>query len=483
MTGPTDPLFDQRIADWLEGDPLDAPGQVLDTVLAALPSIPRRRASRVPWGFNTTRSSSRWPVAAAAVIAVLAVGGALYLTRFGQPSVSSPGPTPTPQISPTPTPQISSTPTPGSSPTGPLGTGRQVHTATLLADGRVLVAGGYDSGDGSLASTVLYDPTTNAFSPTGSLPEARGFHTATLLSDGRVLIAGGGPASWAVAGSYLALAELYDPKTGTFSGTGSMTTSREDHTATRLPDGHVLIVGGNDAGSRTVASAELYDPTTGAFSPTGSMATARGFHTATLLSDGRVVIVAGDIAAWDDSGPFLASAEIYDPKTGTFTPTGRLAVGRAHHAATLLSDGRVLITGGTPGQPGGNGSGTVSLTSAELYDPKTGSFSPTGPMIDGRVYHTATLLSDGRVLIAGGLPHGRAYANNPVFLASAEIYDPKTGTFSATGPMAHRRAFHRATLLADGRVLITAGAVDNGVTALATAEIYDPKTGTFSPAG
>ncbi|HEX2756422.1 MAG TPA: kelch repeat-containing protein [Candidatus Limnocylindrales bacterium] len=474
MTGSTDPLFDQRIADWLEDDPRHAPGQVLEIVLAALPSISRRRASRVPRWFTSGRASVRWSVAAAAIVGVLAVGGALSLLRPGQSVVGGPSPTPVPSAGPS---EPGPTPTSRPSPTGLLGTGRQIHTATLLADGRVLVAGGFDNGDGNLASADLYDPRTDTFRPTGSLASARGLHTATLLSDGRVLIAGGGVGSWVAAGAtYLASAELYDPNTGTFSPTGSMTTSREDHTATRLADGRVLIVGGNDAGSHAVASAELYDPKTGTFSPTGSMAMARGFHTATLLADGRVLIAGGDQAAWTDSGPFLASAEVYDPRTGSFTTTGTMPDGRAYHAATLLSDGRVLITGGVT-----FGGANPSLASVELYDPRTGKFSPTGAMTVGRVYQTATLLSDGRVLIAGGLAHGRVYANNPQFLDSAELYDPKVGKFSPTGSMTDARTYHGATLLADGRVLVTAGYGD--VAPLASAEIYDPNTGTFSPAG
>ena len=157
-----------------------------------------------------------------------------------------------------------------------------------------------------------------------------------------------------------------------------MTTPREDHTATLLADGRVLITGGNDTDDHAVASAELYDPTTGTFSPTGSMATARGFHTATLLADGRVLIAGGDPAGWVADRPD-ASAEIYDPTTGTFSPTGSMATTRGFHTATLLADGRVLIAGGE------NGAG--SLASAELYDPTTGTFSPTGSMSTPRALH------------------------------------------------------------------------------------------------
>jgi hypothetical protein len=412
-----------------------------------------------------------------AVIGALAVGGISYLSRPGRPAVG--GSNSTPVVTPSPSPsEPARTPTPRPTPAGPITPARQVHTATLLADGRVLVAGGYDANDVALASAELYDPATNTFTSTGSLVTARGLHTATLLADGRVLIAGGGPANWlsTAPGPYLASAELYDPKTGSFSPTGLMTSTREDHTATLLDDGRVLIAGGNDVGAHAVASAELYDPKTGKFSATGSMTTPRGFHTATLLADGRVLITGGDLAAWSDSGPFLASAEIYDPKTGKFTATASMTIGRAWHGATLLADGRVLITGGTEAD-------STSLASAETYDPKTGKFTATGSMTIGRIFHSATLLSDGRVLVAGGCANGPAYSVGN-FLASTEIYDPKTGKFTATGSMTDARTFQQATLLADGRVLITAGEGDNQIVApLASAEIYDPNSGTFSPTG
>ena len=389
----TDEQLEQRLRALYRGEVREdetAPLSLRRDVAA----IPQARSRPARW---FSRGSGFTLLAAAAL---LVVGGAVAagsgLLRL--PSVVPPEPVPSPTPSPTPTPR--------SSPIGSMGLGRQVHTTTLLGDGRVLMVGGYGRDaalDTPLADAVVYDPTTDTFVRTSPLAEARGLHTATLLPDGHVLITGGGPASWAGAGAYLATAELYDPSAGMFSPTGSMSTPREDHTATLLRDGRVLVVGGNDVGSHTTASAEIYDPKTGTFTPTGSMKTARGFHTATLLADGRVLVTGGDAAAWDDSGPFLASAEIYDPSTGTFTTTGSMATGRAHHAATLLADGRVLITGGTPGQAGGNGSGTTSLTAAELYDPATGTFSPTGPMADGRVYHTATRLADGRVLVAGGL--------------------------------------------------------------------------------
>jgi WD40 repeat protein len=197
------------------------------------------------------------------------------------------------------------------------------------------------------------------------------------------------------------------PSSGTFTLTGSMAIARANHTATLLPDGRVLIAGGSN-NSGDLASAELYDPTSGTFSPTGSMDTALELGTATLLPDGRVLIAGGI----HGSG-VLASAELYDPTSGTFSPTGSMATARVS-TATLLPDGRVLIAGGAAI---GKGGAYETLASAELYDPSTGKFSLTGSLTTPRWTATATLLPDGRVLVAGG-------GNDSKSLASADLYEP-----------------------------------------------------------
>jgi hypothetical protein len=446
--------------------------RVIDAALGEIDHTGQRRAMRVPRRLQTMPMSLR--LAAAAVVGVIAVSGTFYLFQRGQPGVS--GPNPTPGVSARPS-QAAATPTRSNQPksdtqvalTGPMGVGRQIHTATRLDDGRVLIAGGYAYGDGSLGSATLYDPVADAFHPTGALTTARGTSTATLLRDGRVLVVGGGPTAWNHPDPFLKSAELYDPATGTFANAGSMATPREGHTATLLADGRVLIAGGNDVNGHAVESAEVFDPVTDAFTATGSMTTARGYHTATRLGDGRVLIAGGNPGAWSYTGPMLHAAEIYDPKTGTFRATGSMTQYRAWQTATLLADGRVLVTGGT--------SGAGDIGSAEVYDPTTGTFSQTGAMASGRMYHTASLLVDGRVLVVGG---GSDYTNLS-FLASAEIYDPTTGSFAATGDMAETRTYHAATVLSDGRVLVTGG---YGAQApLASAEIYDTTSGTFTWAG
>ncbi|MEO8470422.1 MAG: kelch repeat-containing protein [Chloroflexota bacterium] len=480
MTGQRE--LDRLLDTFFDDRPDELADRVIEGALDQIDQIHQRRSMGLP---RRIQLGTATRLAVAAIIGVLALGGSLYFFQRGQSGIGTVNPTAgmtarpgNPTSKPTPT----TPPPPPPSQTGPLGDGRQIHTATALRDGRVLIVGGYDNEDRELASAVLYDPATDTFVPTDPLTEARGYHTATLLADGRVLITGGGPASWpgsitGITGPFLASAELYDPQTGTFSPTGSMATAREVHTATTLTDGRVLITGGADFQSRSVATAELYDPRTGLFSPTGSMTTARAFHTATRLADGRILVTGGSSAAWGTSA-HLGSAEIYDPKTGMFTATGPMSGGRDFNTSTLLPDGRVLIAGGSTGTDVDNPAlAREDVTSAEIFDPRTGTFGATGSMIDGREYQTATLLSNGRVLIAGG---GSDYTNR-VFVASAEIYDSATGTFAATGALAAARTYHAAALLPDGRVLVTGGYGD--VAPLASAEIYDPVTGQFSPAG
>jgi hypothetical protein len=353
-------------------------------------------------------------------------------------------------------------------PTGSLQTARGFHTATLLKNGEVLIAGGANKASdpqciGGIASAELYDAYAVASTPTGSLAAPRYAHTATLLPNGNVLVAGGfGNTSdcQGVGAQAQNTAELYNPNEGSFSMTGNMSIPRGGHTATMLTDGKVLIAGGGNqgVGGTGSATAELYDPNTGAFTPTGSMAVARFRHTATLLNDGKVLIVGG--VPLDSSIP-TSTAEIYDPATGIFTATGGMATAREEHTATLLDDGEVLITGG---QSPVTGSSDLQLTAtAEIYNPSTGLFAPTGSMTEARDLHTATLLMDGTVLIAGG-------GNNS---ATAELYDPSTGTFSKTGSMEFGRAGHTATALSmpDGIycVLVVGGGSFNPI---ATAETY-----------
>ena len=265
---------------------------------------------------------------------------------------------------------------------------RVFHTATLLSNGKVLVAGGHD------ASAELYDPTTATFAATGSMSVGRSSHTATLLANGKVLIAGGQSLS-----GTLATAELYDPSSGTFTATGTMAAARSWHTATLLANGKVLIAGGsNSAGN--LATAELYDPATGSFSAAGSMVSKRAFHVATLLSSGNVLVTGGSAG----SG-LLLSAEVYDAVAGSFTATGDMIAARDSHVAILLANGTVLVAGGSSDfAPGGSTlvPGDNSAVTAELYNPGSGTFTQTGSMVAARAFPAGVLLQDGRVLVSGG---------------------------------------------------------------------------------
>jgi hypothetical protein len=341
-------------------------------------------------------------------------------------------------------------------PTGSMNTARSYFTATLLRNGMVLIAGGIVDAEFTppLASAELYDPATGLFTPTGSMNKAHLQHTATLLDNGMVLIAGGQDNTRTQSAN----AELYNPTTGTFTVTGSMNTAREEHTATLLNNGMVLIAGGMSDGDSPRASAELYNPTTGTFTLTGNMNTGRDLHTATLLNNGMVLVAGG----YGSTGFSLASAELYDPATGTFTATGSMSEGHGEHTATLLNSGMVLITGGTTGVNGIS----ITIATAELFDPATRTFAPGGSMTEARVDHTATLLENGQVLIAGGV--GNVIGG---LLSPAELYTPATGTFTSTGSMNTPRTGQTATLMNNGTVLVAGGNPNGG--ALASAELYE----------
>jgi len=315
---------------------------------------------------------------------------------------------------------------------------------------------------------------TGAFGPAGSLAEARSFHTATLLPDGRLLVVGGA-ASFYPDTISLASVEILDPATLSFGLTGSLAEARFAHTATLLDDGRVLVVGGADpSGSdlNTHISAEIWDPATETFSSTGSLSEGRYGHTATLLSDGRVLVVGGVVVGGSGGGVTVglrASAEVWDPSTRTFSPTGSLPEARVSHTATLVSDGRVFVVGGSS-------DGLPPLESALLWDPATGVFGPAGRLESGRQGHTATSLPDGSVLILGG--EGESGQ-----LASAESWDPATEVISSAESLAEARSEHTATVMSDGTILIVGGLKNDTGVYFASAERYDPETQRSTPVG
>jgi hypothetical protein len=322
-------------------------------------------------------------------------------------------------------------------PAGNMSVARSFHTATLLFSGQVLITGGTNPtvGGSALATAELFDPETDTFTSVGDMMTPRAYHTATLLPDGRVLITGGG---WPALGT----AELYDPKTRTFTRIGDMVAPESWHAATLLDNGKVLIAG---------LTPQLFDPATGTFTATGEYApTSRnpygefGLQGPTTLLANSKVLIAGE-----------PSTQIYDPVTGTFTLGDKMTIGRGPRGvgqppwyisgrpATLLTSGKVLLTGGEQEDWG-------NFADAELYDPATGKFTSTHNMSTKRSEHTATLLRDGTVLLAGG-------AFGAASIASVELYDPASDSFWATANMTVARSFHTATLLMDGRVLLTGG--------------------------
>jgi WD40 repeat protein len=295
------------------------------------------------------------------------------------------------------------------------------------------------------------------FTNTGSLNLAQtsSSYSMTLLPNGHVLLVGGNGNSGCV--------EIYNPSTGNWTLTNSLSTRRDGHTATLLKDGRVLVVGGGNY----LSSAEIYDPNLGTWTFTGSMNLGRGSHTATLLPNGQVLVAGGFNNNFITPTNYLSSAELYDPTTGSWTNTSVLNFARRGHGAVLLNNGKVLVMGGA-----GPGS-SFSLATAELYNPETETWTTTGSMITNRAGFIASLLPNGKVLVAGGAAFLWYYR-----LASAEVFDPNTGNWEQTGSMSTDRLGHASAMLPNGKILVTGGS--NG---LKTGEIFDHIPGTWSMAG
>jgi len=331
-------------------------------------------------------------------------------------------------------------------------TDRYGHTATLLLDGQVLVAGGTAD---TTHSAELFVPGSSSFTSTsGGMVQVRSGHCATLLLNGKVLIAGGADSR----GNLTTTAELFDPATETFSATGELNQARKFATATLLPSGKVLITGGQDSGGAVLTSAELYDPSTGSFTLTGKMHIARVLHTATLLSSGKVLFVGGTSKT--------GGAELFDPASGLFSPTGSLIQARSQHTATLLPNGNVLILGGSQIMPpvgGGAPAAPVSLGGAEIYHPATGTFTNAGKLRVARTSHSATLLPSGTVLVAGGYDLGFDGDADPYVetMFTAELFNPGTFNSTSAASLESARAEQAATVLNNGQVLVTGGRTES----------------------
>ena len=316
-------MTDQRDLDRLLGDYFAAgtnelADRVIDAALDRIDHTRQRRSIRAPWRFPTMTTPFR--LAAAALIGVLAIGGAFYLTRSSQPSVGPPAPSPIA----TANPSVAASPTSAWTTTGSPAQDRGNSSVTVaLQDHRVLLIGGDDAGS-QVSSAELYDPAHGAWTRAGDPIMARGYPTATLLADGKVLLAGG-----TNGGTRLLTAELFDPATDTWAATGAMSEGRSQAFAVKLNDGRVLVGGGNE--DDTHGTAELYDPVRGSWTATGDMTVWRaGPLSAIVMGDGRVLVAGG----FTTSG---TSAEIFDPATGTWTATGSMDRDRPRQPVGLRS--------------------------------------------------------------------------------------------------------------------------------------------------
>ncbi len=336
---------------------------------------------------------------------------------------------------------------------GPMQSARAVHTSTLLADGSVLVTGGFaqDREGDPFATVEVFDAERNTFRSGGKMTTGRQSHSASLLPDGTVLIVGG------YGAGAMSTSEIYDPRTGASEQAANPVTGRAAHRATELSDGRILISGGNGEAGSVLSSVEAYDPTAGEFNQVGSLTTPRVGHTQTLLDDGSVLIVGGT-SGWRSATKILATAEIFDPKTDTSILVGDMQTPRYKHAAVLLSDGRVLVIGGSD-----ENDFRGRYDTAEIYDPSTCTFTETGRLSSARFkLRTAVArLADGRVLIAGGSD-------------VIELFDPHMEVFEALPDRYDTaRFFASATALPDGRALITGG-YDQRIQSTAKAWVFAP---------
>jgi N-acetylneuraminic acid mutarotase len=357
-----------------------------------------------------------------------------------------------------------------------LTSGRYDHTATLLKDGHVLVAGGNDGGP--LDSARLYDPDTGHWSDAETMHVARSGQAAVRLESGKVLVAGGverAGDSTSPVGKYTRSAEIYDPAANTWKTAGNMSTGRFEPTMTLLDDGRVLVAGGSGdtddghgqavSGAVPLASAEVYDPASDKWSDVASMSVARSMATATPLENGKVLVAGG----FDHASGELRSAELFDPSNEKWSETGSLDDARDSATATALPNGDVLVAGGD----GGGG----ALATAEVYDASAGTWHGAGDMTEARQSAAATALGDGSVLVTGG-EDGRF----GTLLASAERYDPASDTWTDAGPMAAARKQHTLTALADGRALVVGGNPGGFEGGLAGVERFSSAGATLTPA-
>jgi hypothetical protein len=351
---------------------------------------------------------------------------------------------------------------------------RQQHSMTTLLDGRVLVAGGIDA-RWVTASALLYDPYTDSWSPVAPLAVARASHTATLLLDGRVLVTGGVGSDSNL--NPLSSAELFDPATRTWSSATDMSTVRQDHAATRLADGRVLISGGvpllTDANYAFLDSAEIYDPAFDSWEVVGTMTLKRAGHTSTLLADGRVVLTGG--YSQQGSIGWQRSIDLFNPKTNSWTAGTPMSGSRSGHTADPLANGKVLVTGGN---------GSAPTNSAVLFDPAAngglGAWSATAnTLATGRYQHKSLVLSSGKVLVVSG-KDGTTTSKE---VSTAELFDPATSSWSSGGTLSSAAWYHGVALLPGGKAYSFGGVNGSSSYVHSNGQLYDEAQNGWSNAG
>lgn len=356
-------------------------------------------------------------------------------------------------------------------------TPRFIHRTAKLADGRVLLTGGETANAPAAVitnSVDIFNPADNTVTPGPPMTVKRWSHTATTLADGRVLVTGGRTGSTAANGVVLATAEIYDPATNTWTETASpMNVARRSHTATLMQDGRVLVAGGGNGvvttTSAAIQSAEIFDPAAGTFTLIGDMITKRSAHSATLMAGGTILITGG--SAGNGTLFPTTAAEIFNPVGNTFTSVGPMNFPHLAQNPGQLRDGRLIQPSSYYNNTHTSAGGVITAES-EIYNPATQLFTPIEPMFKKRIDIGAIGLLDGSLLVAGGVTTSPSYPS--IFQSSSEVYNPANGHWNVSGIMSSGRDEFSGLLLNDGRAMISGGFVSPGAVLLNSVEIYTP---------
>ena len=486
---------EDSVAQSKHGEPGRIPGEVPDEVLGEVTGPPFEPVRHQPRRTLQNGVGAILLIDILALVLVLASGPAAYLWLDS----SRPGPlraTATPGTQPRPTPGPSVSPGAGGSPgagvspgvgasaavsagpsskpvygdgtwtrTDPLPQAKWATASVVLRDGRIMVVGGAagSSSFDAVASTAIFDPATGHWSQMTDMLQARAYAMAVTLADGSVLVAGGSR-----DGQPLDTAERYYPGVGTWVAAGRINLPRTQGTLTLMGDGRVLAAGGGIEGTpgwSTTASAEIFDPTTGMWTLTAPMSVARGRHTATLLADGEVLVTGGATTYHGETGDVTATTEIYDPRASTWRAASPMSEPRYVHAAVRLSDGRILVAGGWYATSNSD----PSHETAEIYDPATDHWTATGSMTNARAEFGLVPLLDGRILALGGVDPSYKVQ------AGSELYDPATGEWQVTGGLGVAIEWAAVQTLPDGRVLVAGGGLDALASEVTAAcQVYTP---------